>query len=430
MASFADNDLAKVSGYIAKEAGVGFYNNSTLLSKTDNQYSSEYGTQSGGARVGNTIRVRFPAQFRSTDSTAITSDTINPIEEDTKVLTLDTRVGIHMDISTEQAALELNAGGSEYSERVMQPAGKQLVADVEAIGFSKLALEAQNAIVLETPFDDGDALRKAFVKMRARLDQQLAPKGDRVAILGSDAEVEVSNSVLPLFHSNQEIEAAYKKGEMGTFGGLSWMASDLVYNRTNGAGGEGGTVDAYVAGATTIDLDAAVSGDLDELAVGDKIEIAVKAVNAQTKQAYSYNIQRAVKAVTGSGATVTVTIDPIWPAKAGTSGSPGAPYTKQNCAAPYIADVVGAAVTVLGTAGESYLVCPVFQRKGITLGSADLYMPKNVEMAARNKVLGVAQRFVRDYEIATDNLPSRYETLITWDLLRPEWCGAVELKIS
>lgn len=217
---------------------------------------------------------------------------------------------------------------------------------------------------------------------------------------------------------------------MGIYGGLSWMASDLVYNRTNGAGGEGGTVGAYVAGAETITLTAAVSGDLDELAVGDKIEIAVKAVNAQTKQPYSYNIQRAVKAVSGSGASVVATIDPIWPARAGTSGTPGAPYTKQNSGAAFVANIVGAAVTVLGTAGESYLVCPVFQKKGITVGSADLYMPKNVEMASRNKVLGIAQRFVRDYEITTDNLPSRYEALITWDLLRPEWCGAVELKIS
>jgi hypothetical protein len=422
MATYADNQIAKTSGYIAKEAGLGFYNNAVLTPMVDTQYSAEYGTKSGGARVGNTIRVRFPAQFITTSSVQLDSSTVQAIEEDTKVLTLDQRVGVHAEISTEQATLELESKGSEYSERVLQPMGKALVAKVESLGFAEIGLKAQNTIVLETPFADGDVLRKEFVKMRALLDKQLAPAGDRCAILGSDAEVEVSNSVLPLFHSQKEIEMAYKEGKMGMFGGMTWMASDLVYTRVNGAGGEGGTVGSYTEGSETIVLTAAASGDLDNLAVGDKIEIAAKLVNAESKLAYANNIQRAVKSVTGSGATVTITIDPIYTAESG---------AKQNTAgATSAAAIVGAAVTVLGTAGESYLVCPVFQKKGVTLGNADLYLPKNVEMASRNKVHNVAQRFIRDYQIGTDALPSRYECLITWDLLRPEWCGAVELKIS
>ena len=424
--TYADNDIAKTSGYIAKEAGVGFYNHSVLIDNVDTQYSSEYGTQAGGARVGNTIRVRFPAQFITTDSVALSDATVQAIGEDTKVLVLDTRVGVHAEISTEQATLELEAGGSEYSERVLQPMGKALVAKIEALGFAKLALEAQNTMVMETPFADADALRKNFVKVRAMLDKQLAPAGDRFTCLGSDAEVEVANSILPLFHSKSEIERAFKDGEMKTFGGLTWLSSDLTHTRVNGAGGEAGTVAAgYVSGATSIVVTAAVSGDLDDIAVGDKIEIAVKLVNAETKVAYANNVQRAVKTVAGSGATVTLGIDPIYTAES---------VAKQNCAADKATggtvNVVGAAVTVLGTAGESYLCCPVWQKKGITLGNADLYMPKNVEMASRNKVLQVAQRFIRDYQIGSDSLPSRYESLITWNVLRPEWLGVLELKIS
>lgn len=422
MATFADNEIAKTSGYIAKEAGVGFYNNSVLIPRIDTQYSNEYGTKSGGARVGNTIRVKFPAQFITTDSVALSAATVQAIEEDTKILTLNTRVGVHAEISTEQATLELEAGGSEYSERVLQPMGKALAAKIESLGFQKLALEAQNVSVLENPLADGKVLRKEFVKMRAMLDKQLAPAGDRTAILGSDIEVEVSDSVLPLYHSQKEIELAYKEGKMANFGGMDWMATDLVYSRVNGAGGEGGTVATYTEGSDTMTITAAVSGDLDNLAVGDKITIAAKLVNAESKIGYGNDITRAIKSKTGTGATVTVTIDPIYTAESG---------AKQNTAGATSATaIVGAAVTVLGTAGETYLVCPVFQKKAITLGSADLYLPKNVEMASRNKVLGVAQRFIRDYQIGTDALPSRYESLITWDILRPEWVGVVECKIS
>lgn len=411
MSTFADNQTAKTSGYIAKEAGVGFYNNSVLTPMVDTQYSNEFGTVSGGARVGNTVRVKFPAKFVTTDSVALDGTTVQAIEEDTKVLTLDKRVGVHAEISTEQATLELEANGSEYSERVLQPMGKALVAKVETLGFEKLALEAQNTIVLATPFASGDVLRKAFVQARAMLDKQLAPQGDRSAILGSDAELEVSNSVLPLFHSNSEIEAAYKEGKMGQFGGLTWMASNLVYTRVNGAGGTAGiTVTAYTEGAETITVSSAAG-----FAVGDKIEFTgIKLVNAESKIAYGNNIQRAVKGIAGN----VLTIDPIWGPTAG---------GKQNASAVPAATQ---AVVILGEAGESYLVCPVFQKKAITLASADLYLPKNVEMASRNNVMNVAQRFIRDYQIGSDALPSRYEALINWSVLRPEWAAAVELKIS
>jgi hypothetical protein len=412
MATYADNNIAKTSGYIAKEAGIGFYNNSVLTPMVDTQYSSEFGTVSGGARVGNTIRVKFPAQFITTDSKSLSSSTVQAIEEDTKVLTLDTRVGVHAEIDTEQATLEIEANGSEYSDRVLQPMGKALNAKIETLGFGKLALEAQNTIVVpDADLADGAKIRRYFTQARAMLDKQLAPQGDRSAVLGSDVEVLVTDSVLTLFHANSEIEAAYKEGKMGQFGGMTWLASNLVYTRVNGAGGTTGlTVTAYTEGADTITISSATG-----FAVGDKIVFTgTKLVNAESKIAYGNDIQRAVKKIVGN----VLTIDPIYGPLSG---------AKQNAARLPIATH---GITVLGEAGESYLVCPVFQKKAITLASADLYLPKNVEMASRNKVMNVAQRFIRDYEIGSDALPSRYESLITWAVLRPEWAACVEYKIS
>ena len=416
--AYESNDLAKTSEYIAKEAGVGFYNNSLLLPMIDTQYSSEFGTVSGGARVGNTVRVKFPAQFVTTNSKILDGSTLQPIVEQTKILTLDQRVGVHAEIDTEQATLEVAAEGSEYSERVLQPMGKALAAKIESVGFEKMALTGHNTLVIaDADLQKGDVIRKAFVQVRAMLDKQLAPAGDRNCVLGSDVELLVADSVLPLFHANSEIEAAYKEGKMGQFGGLTWGASNLAFTRVNGAGGKGGTVATYVNGAETMTITAAVSGDLDALAVGDKITINVKLVNPETKVAYGNIIQRAIKSKTGTGATVTVGIDPIF----ATDGD-----ARQNAKGT----VVGATVAVLGEAGESYLVCPVWQKKALTLASADLYLPKHVEMASRNKVMNVAQRFIRDYQIGNDGLPSRYESLFTIDTLRPEWLGAVEYKIS
>ncbi len=426
MATAADNDLALISGYIAKQAGVGFYNEAVLVPSIDTQYSDEYGTKSGGARVGNTIRVKRRAQFVATDTISdpsITANTIQAIEEDTKVLTLDYRPAVHGEIDTEQATLEIEANGGEYSERVLQPMGKALLAKIEAHGFEKLALGAQNTVVYDlAPGDQGYStanLRKAIVSVRAMLDRQLAPKGDRTTVLSTDAELEVSDSVLQLFHSNKEIEAAYEKGEMGNMGGLKWMASDLITTRTNGAGGALSTTISAFSAATP---DKVALTSITDLKVGDKLQFTgTYFVNPETKTAYATLLQRAVLAIDVPGKTVT--IDPIYgPATSGLLHA-----GKQNASRLPIATH---GVTVLGTKGEIYACIPVFQKMAITLGSADLYLPKSVEMSARNKVLGVGTRFIRDYQVGSDLLPNRYESLLNISLLYPEWVGVMEWRIS
>jgi hypothetical protein len=423
MATAADNNIALVSGYIAKQSGVGFYNEAILVPNIDTQHSDEYGTKSGGARVGNTIRVKRRAQFVATDTVtdpSITANTVQAIEEDTVVLKLDFRPAVHGEIDTEQATLEIEANGGEYSDRVLQPMGKALAAKIESYGFEKLAKFAQNTVVYEDNTGDvafdSKILRKKIVAVRGMLDKQLAPKGDRFTCLGTDAELEVSDSVLALFHSNKEIETAYEKGEMGTFGGLKWLGSDLIYTRVNGAGGLSTTVSAFSAATP----DQITLTSVANVKVGDKIQWTTNFfVNPETKIAYATKLQRAVKAIAGN----VITIDPIYgPATSGLLHA-----GKQNAS---LLPVATQAVTILGTAGETYMCIPVWQKMGITLGSADLYLPKSVEMSARNKVLGVSQRFIRDYQIGSDLLPNRYESLLNISLLYPEFCGVMEWRIS
>ena len=151
MTSNADNNIA-VSDYIAKEAGRGFYNNALLIPLTDTQYSKEYGGEAGGARKGKSIRVRYPTTYTTTDQVAIDSSTLNALDEETKVLTLDTDVGVHGDVSITQASLELDQGGSEYAERCLMPMGKALNSRIEEIGFKKMALEAKTLLSLKLHF--------------------------------------------------------------------------------------------------------------------------------------------------------------------------------------------------------------------------------------------------------------------------------------
>ena len=413
MATFANNSIAKTSGYIAKEAALGFYNNTLLLPAVDRQYSSEFGTVAGGAKVGSTIRVRCPAQFTTTSSVALDSSTVQAVVEQTKVLTLSDRTGIHFELSTEQVTLDIESEGSMYSERVLQPAGKALGAAIESKGFALATLQAQNTIVVAGGYTASN-MKMNFLNAKALLQKQLAPAGDRWAFVDSNLEVNMVDQQLSFFHANEELEKSYKEGTMGTFGGLKWGASDLIAVRTNGAGGTVVTVTSYTEGAETMVIGGAGAASV---AVGDKLQFAgISLINAQSKQVYyGTPIQRAVKAKVGS----TITIDPIFSVATGGSQA-------NASALPVATDVI----TVLGIAGKHYACQLVAQKNGITFANADLYIPNNVDMASREKVMDVSIRYIRDYRIGSDDLPSRLEVLHIWALLRPEWVASVEIQLD
>lgn len=412
MATYANNALSKTSGYVAKEALLGLVNNSLLLPAVDRQYSSEFGIQAGGARVGKTIRVKSPAQFTTVSGTTLDSSTVQAVLESEKVLTLDKREGVHFEFDSEQLTFEIDGKGGDMSERVLQPAGHALGAKIESDGFAAAAKFANNAIVVAGGYTAAN-LKKNMLDAKVLLQKQLAPAGNRWAMIDSGFEANVADQVTALFHANSEIEQAFKEGSISTYAGLKWGASDLVYVRTNGAGGQAGiTVGAaYTAGSETITVAGANAANI---VVGDKITFAsCLLVNPETKAVYySTPVQRAVKAVNGS----VLTIDPLFD-----TGS------RKNCSA---LPSNGSAITVLGVAGKHYACQLVFQKSAITFASADLYLPQNVEMASREKAMDVSVRFVRDYQIGTDALPSRLEAIYTWSLLRPEWAVSVEVQVD
>ena len=434
MADFdaSGNAIALTSGYIAKQACVGLYNNALLLAAVDRQYSDEFGTTSGGAKVGAQIRLRKPAQFITTHNVAMDSTTIQSVVEQTQVVTLDGRYGVHFDLDTTQLTLQIDPSGKNYDERTIQQAGHAVGSDAEQVGFQVIGQQSSNAIIMtvngtdSSKFDitgsagtsSANTLKQVFLKAKAVTNKQLAPKeAPRWAFVSSDLEASFVNEVVVLFHANSEIEKAYTEGTISEFAGLKWGSTDLVWTRTCGAGGQASiTVGAsgYTEGSTTITLTGANAGNIK---AGDKLQFSVFCVNPQTKAVYTNLLVRAAEAdAAGSSTTWTTTIDPIYWTAGGT----------QNASAT----VNSTTVTVLGTAGKHYEVNCVISRDAITFANADLYLPNNVEMKSREKVMDISMRYIRDYRIATDDVPSRLEILAKWAMMRKMWSCTVERQLD
>jgi hypothetical protein len=62
-----------------------------------------------------------------------------------------------------------------------------------------------------------------------------------------------------------------------------------------------------------------------------------------------------------------------------------------------------------------------FVPEAVTMATADLFLPRGVEEAAREQFDGVAMRMISQYDIRTDERITRLDMLYGYLYARPEW---------
>lgn len=379
--------------YVAKEALRGLYNNSTLIANCDRQYTKEFARE--GAKAGRKIVLKKPARFVAT-----TGKTYQPqnIEEDTFTIALGDVTGVHFELDLLEATLDIDQDKADYSKRIIMPAGHSLGSKVESLGYKALSCGVNSTILLA-----GTPTIKDFNRAKAILKRNLAPAGDRICTIGSDTEVELTDSLKTLYHSQALVDAAILKGEMTDAVGLRWLGSDLTYIHTNG-GGTGKTITVTIPGTTETETVTLGGANYTDAKVGDALNLGVKLVNPETKDFTNLAAQRTIIAINGTTATLSEKI--VW------SG------VGQNVSAK------PTSVTFIGTAGVSYQVDMVYHRDAITLVNPDLYLPKNMEMGFRTDGSfdpNLSILFTRGYSDEDMTLRNRLDGLFTWAVPRPEW---------
>ena len=152
------------------------------------------------------------------------------------------------------------------------------------------------------------------------------------------------------------------------------------------------------------------------LAKGDIIVFAgCNGVNRIEKQSYGQLRQFVVvNAVASGGTSIT-----IYPALIPSNNGAQVQYqTVDNSPAN------GATITLQGPANTTYRKNIVFVPEAITMATADLEIPPDVQ-AARHEFDGVSMRMVRQYIVGTDQTGTRMD--VVWGSLwiRPEWAVVV-----
>lgn len=409
------NVIAKTTGFVVKETAKGYYNSrlfsGLIVKKFDGEFAEE------GNKKGDTIYVRKPSKFRVRSGANQEIQSLNEIKIQVK---LPAQVGVDYSFSTRELTLDIDKGRSDD----LQGAGSAIASSKDAEGLQLTAINAGYTIVT-----DATPTLVDFTKGKAFLNKMLAPKNvaERYAFVGSDVESAVANEVKVLYNSSAEIDKAIKENALSSMGGLTWGSTDLAFVRTNGAGGLAVTLGAVITPDYTNETqNITVAGaGAASLAVGDTLEFAASHfVNPETKNVYVNKLQRKVLAVVDATHVTVASIRPIVAAPA-TADQRG--YAAMaNC------DVLpanGSTITVLGVSGTKYLCSPVMHKEAVVLTSVPMIKPSKAEMVDSVTVDGMSIRFIKDYSIGDDTMPSRLDTLSVYTVLYPEWIVSVETPL-
>ena len=390
---------------ITREALRILHAQSNFLTKINRQYDSRFAVS--GAKIGTSLDVRLPNKF--TVRTGANYSAQNMIERKVN-LPVATIKGVDLTISDSELTLSLN----DFSEQFLKPAMNQLVSDIEYSAMLSMYKSVPNYVgTVSTQID-----YKKFQQAGQRLTENLAPTSDRTFLLNPASRVEFSDAVKGLFQASSNIEDQYREGMVGRTGGFDVFENTMIPVHTTGTyggtpltngatQGSTGSGNAYVATSDII-TDGWTSGGT-SLKAGDIVTFAgCYDVHPETKVSTGvlkkFVIVNDVSDTTGA---ITMTVSPAVIA--------GGAY--QNCS-NRIAD--NSAITVLGTSATAYGQNLAFHKDAFTFVSADLDIPKGVDMAARERFGNISMRFVRWFDGDSGDWKARFDILHGMAALYPE----------
>lgn len=377
-------------------------NNLTFAKGVNREYQDQFGID--GAKIGDTLNIRKPARYVGRTGAALA---LEDHTETSVPLVLTTQFGVDVTFTSKDLTLSLG----DFSERVIKPAGATIANKIDSDGLIMAYQSVYNTV--GTPGTIPTSL-KTYLQAGAKMDYEGVPRdGSRSLVIDPSAQVEIVDSLKGLFQSSDQISSQYEKGNMGLAGGFKWSMDQNIY--THQVGPLGGTPAVNGAGQTgsTLVTNGWTAAAAARLKKGDVFTIAnVFAVNPLSRLSTGQLRQFVVTADVSSDGSGNASI-PIYPALDATTAFKTVTALPAN----------GALLTVLGAASALSPQHIAYHKNAFTLATADLVMPKGVDMAARasDKQLGISVRMVRQYAIGTDTLPARFDVLYGWKAIYPEF---------
>lgn len=395
----AANTLLTIT-MITREALRVLENNLTFTRRINRNFDDKFGVD--GAKIGTVVNVRKPPKYEIRRGQALS---LQDATETSVPVRLDQQLGVDLQFSSIDLALNID----DFSDRFISPAVARIANEIDSLGL-QLYKDVWNSV--GTPGITPNALL-TYLTAKVKLDNTATPNdGQRSVVITSLMEATLVDALKGLFQQATAIAEQYVKGEMGRTAGFTFYMDQNVATHTVGPLGGAPTVTGAGQTGSSLITGAWTAAAANRLKRGDIFTVAgVNQVKAQSGDDLGVLQQFVVTGDVDSDGAGAATI-PIDPPIIVTGAFKTVTASPAN----------GAALTIVGAANQVTPQGLAFHRDAFTMVSADLPMPRGVDMAARvsDKQLGISIRLVRAYDISTDNFPCRLDVLLGWSTLRPE----------
>lgn len=399
---------------ITREALRVLHGKLSFVGAVNRQYDDRFAKS--GAKIGTSLNVRMPPRY--TVRTGASASYQDHVERSTP-LTVNSQAGI--DISFTSVELTMNL--DEFSYVVLEPAMSQLAAHIEnaCIGDAVNLVANYNGLTTTS----GQVTFKQFDNQGSELTKNLAPYTDRCALLTPTSRNELVDALKGLFQDSKAISKQYREGMLGRTSGFDVFENTFLPSHANGSfAGAALTTGAALGTSTTsnawvsqseIAIDTATSTTA--LAVGDILTFdGIYDVHPETKvntgKLKNFVVQDAVTLTTLAN-TYTTNIKP------GMIYGDGNAY--QNCVLSGPSDTDNNTVTLIGVASQTYGENLAFHKDAFVFATADLIdVSEFGAWGSRQAMDGISMRLARQYDIANDAVPARFDVLYGFAGLYPE----------
>lgn len=375
--------------------------NKSVITRTINkEYDPSFAVE--GAKIGTTLRIRLPDRMLVTDGAALQVQDVN---QQYTTLTVATQKHIGLTFTTADRTMKID----NFADLFLKPRISQLATSVDA-AIAQASYKKIYASV-GTP-GTTPATSSVLLAAQQKLNEMACPEGMRYAAVNPAANAALVEGMKGLFNPGSTISSQFKSGMMGedVLGYDEIAMTQNIPNHTTGTRSGSHTVTTTVStqGQATINITGTGSQTIAE---GDVFTIAdVYAVNPQTRESTGSLQQFVCTALNtaAGGAYTNVAISP-------------AIYTSTEALATVNAfPQANAVVTFLGSASTSYPQNLVYHKNAITMATADLVLPQNLQFGSRQVHNGISLRIAQQYDINNDRLPMRADVLFGSNVIRPE----------
>jgi hypothetical protein len=385
--------------WVTTDTATGFLDNTKLWGRFDRQWSEEWANKPQGAQIGDTVQIRLEQRWVVNEGQALVQQAIL---NQTVPITINHQFNIGMGWSSAQSALEVE----EVQSRYTMPAGKRMAAKWDRVAGEEVYKNVYFSV--GTPGTTISA-NETWQDAVAILQEQAVPD-EYMAVVSPVQQAKLTSSNFALFNPQAQIGEYFKSGKFGAaaLGIDEWTFDPLLPMHTtgtftssswavNGANQTGSSL--IVDGAGTYALKA-----------GDVFTIAgVYSTNPLEQDLSMGRLQQFVMQVDQSGSsTATLSISPAIVTSGPLQNVSNSPAN--DAVITFLGSTAAVSGTLAATASRQNLV---FHPNAFATVMVDL--PRNLAGATcgykSDRETRIKMRWVEQYNIQTDQNPSRVDTI-------------------